>query len=150
MAEAAGLALAILPLIVSAIEHYKDCLGPGKRFYQYASQARKFLRKYEAQHAIFLNQCRLLLEDAVEPEMVDQMLHDNGHPSWKDPKIDEGLQKRLEASYGSCTTVIEDINTALTSLREWSLKLCNAIEQEAKVSDTLTQALDCNDSTDQA
>ena len=133
MAEAAGLALAILPLLISAIEHYDDSLKPFRRICHFSSQVNKFLRRVEAQQAIFLNQCRLLLEESVESDTASQMIKDRQHPFWADTEVDGELQRQLDASLGSCTATVHDINTALKRLREQSAKLNSAVEQETKV-----------------
>jgi hypothetical protein len=133
MAEAAGLALAVLPLLISAAEHYEDCLRPIERFIHFTSRVDRFQQKLTVQRTIFRNQCRILLENIIDHDAVESMLKGKEHPSWQDPQIEEGIIDQLEASEDACVTVITGIQSILKDLEEWSASLAKAIQYDSKV-----------------
>ena len=141
MAEAAGLALAVLPLLISAVEHYEHCLRPIKCFCDFTSQAKQFCKRFDIQKTIFRNQCRLLLQDIVEQEVAQSMLLDQRHPYWIDAEMTALLERQLEASRDSCVAVIEDILAVLAKLQNWSSRLGDAVENDGKVG-SLTVTID--------
>ena len=133
MAEVVGIALGILPLLISAVEHYEHCLRPVKYFCDFTSQAKQFRKRFDTQRTIFRNQCCLLLQDVVEQEAAQSMLLDQKHPFWSDDEIIAQLGKQLESSHDSCVAIIEDVVVVLLKLRSWSARLGEAIEQDGKV-----------------
>lgn len=133
MAEAAGVALAVLPLLISAIEHYEGCLKPVRRFCKFVSQAQRFQKKFDTQRTIFRNQCLLLLLDVLEQETVQFMMTDKANPSWSDRRLDHELQERLGASQDTCISTIEEIASVLRRLQDWSSGLNSAIERVDEV-----------------
>ena len=133
MAEAAGLALAVLPLLISAAEHYEDCLRPLRRFLHFASEVDRFQRKLQIQKTIFRNQCRILLEGVVDHDVAVRMLLDGEHPCWRDPDVEECISNQLEASKDACLSIIDDIRFVLENLENWSLNLSETIQEDGKV-----------------
>ncbi|KAK4695027.1 hypothetical protein P7C71_g2647, partial [Lecanoromycetidae sp. Uapishka_2] len=85
-AEAAGLALAVLPILVHATEHYNDVFRP-------------FIR--------YKNCCRLLLAAVTEYDVASSMLNGPEHPSWMDTKLDNQLIKLLAESREVCVSTIQ-------------------------------------------
>ena len=132
MAEAAGLVLAILPLLISTVEHYEDCLKPIQRLCQFTTQAQRFCKLFGIQKTIFRNQCQLLLQNVLEQEDAHKMMIDQKHPTWTDTKVSAQLEEQLDASRDSCVCVIEEIRAVLRRLQIWSSELNGAIEQEGK------------------
>ena len=128
MAEAAGLALAILPLLVSALENYEACLQPIKTFIRFTSQAQDFQRHLKVQGAIFQNQCRILLAQAVDHDVAGHMLANKQHPAWNEQKIEDAIVQQLEHSKNASVTAISNVLSVLQFLAKWSTTLAHAIE----------------------
>ena len=134
MAEAVGLALAVLPLIISAIEHYGGCTRPFSRYRDFTSRARHFHQKLNTQRTIFRNQCRLLLLEIVEQEIATEMMNDQRHPCWSSAQLDQDLKEQINASQDSCVGVLQEIGAILQRLQKWIDQLEFALEQDTKVS----------------
>ena len=133
MAEAAGLALAVLPLLISAAENYEQCLRPIYRFVHFTSEVSRFQRKLRIQKTIFQNQCRILLEDIVDHDVAVSMLQNMEHPNWQDPDIEGAVSRQLEASRDACVTVVDDSLSVLKDLEDWCRNLADAVQEEGKV-----------------
>ena len=115
----AEVVLGILPLLVSAVEHWDDCLRPFKRYRKFASEVDRFRQHLNVQHTIFRNQCRILLENVTEDDTAVQMLAQWRHPLWSDSEIESELSKRLAESKDACVAAIELIAEKLEDvLRE--------------------------------
>ncbi len=131
--EAAGLALAILPLIVSAAEHYEDCFRPFLRYKKFAKEADSFRELFNVQKTIFRNQCGFLLEEIVDHDAALSILNGASHPSQSDEELDRQLGRLLGDSKESCAAVIEAIQDKLSDIESESQQLGNGIEQERQV-----------------
>ena len=120
--EVAGLALAVLPLLVSAAEHYDDCIRPILRYRKIVKDIQLFQRRLEVQQALFKNQCRIVLEGIVDHDAAVRMLavgHDD--PLWRDAD----LERQLNESFGEC------LRSWVTSIDLTSEKL-QEIEKESR------------------
>ena len=133
MTEAVGVALGGLSLLVSAVEHYEQCLRLLKCFGDFTAQATPFRKQLNIQKTIFRNQCCLLLRNVVEQEVARDMLLNQKHPYWIDAEINTQLEKQLEASNDSRLSVIKDIVAVLVKLQSWRARLDKAAEQDRKV-----------------
>lgn len=132
--EVAGAVLAILPLLVSVTKHYEDCSSCIKRYRSYSSHVKQFQQRLTIQRTIFRNQCRILLEDAVDHETVNQMLGDTTHQEWMNQILDKKVLDLLGISRDACVIAIEEISRILTQLGSESRKLDDAVEQDLKSS----------------
>lgn len=76
--EVLGLVLGILPLIISAIEHYEDILRPINRYRRFLTKAARFHDELETERTVFEAECQLLLGSAVaDLEVAKSMLKDS-------------------------------------------------------------------------
>ena len=55
--EAVGVVLGVLPLIVSAVEHYDDALKPIVRYRHFSSKSKQFHRELDTERTIFRTEC---------------------------------------------------------------------------------------------
>ena len=127
----AGLALGVLPLLISAIEHYDDCLRPFTRYKDFAKKAEQFLSCLGIQKAIFKNQCRILLEEIIEHDVASSMLSASSgaeHPSWSDLELEGQLSRLLGDSRGACITIIKMIEERLREVDGESQELAATID----------------------
>ncbi len=112
MADFAGLGLAIVPLILFAIQHYEHIFEPaiiaanGGR-----TEAGKFQLALDVQKARFENSCRLLLEEVTD--YSNDMFRSHEHPLWSSPDINQRLEARLGNSYRACVSALKLTQRAL-------------------------------------
>lgn len=132
--EVVGVALAILPIIISAVEHYEDCIRPIRRYRKLALEVRDFERRLSIQNIIFLNQCRILLEGIVERERTQRMLiNRSADPSWKDEALERCLDEHLGESKKSCVTSIELIAGRLSLIRNDCQRLRDVVDLDKEI-----------------
>ena len=132
----AGLALGVLPLLISAAEHYDECLRPFIRYKNFAKEADRFLNLLRIQKAIFRNQCRILLEEIIEHDVASSMLDGPSgvdHPSWSDIELEEQLTRLLGESRAACVTTVELIEDRLGDIDTEEEDLATVIDQDSRV-----------------
>ncbi|MCJ1479096.1 hypothetical protein MMC13_007780 [Lambiella insularis] len=132
MAEVIGIVLAILPLLVSAAEHYEDCLQPFIRYRHFSTKLEQFQQRLNIQRTIFRNEVRILLESAIEHEVAVRMLEDKTHPQWQDECLERELLKQLDTSKDAYVTVIRQIEKQLREVEKDSGELERAIDSEGE------------------
>lgn len=131
-----GLALGFLPLLISAAEHYDDCLRPFIRYKKFAKEADRFQNLLGIQKAIFRNQCRILLEGILEHDVASSMLNGSSGanpPSWSDIELEEQLSQLLGESRGACITTVDMIEERLRDIDSESQDLATTIDQDSQV-----------------
>lgn len=131
-----GLALGFLPLLISAAEHYDDCLRPFIRYKTFAKVADRFQNLLGIQKAIFRNQCRILLEGIIEHDVASSMLNGPSganHPSWSDIELEEQLSQLLGESRRACITTVDMIEERLRDIDSESQDLVTTIDQDSQV-----------------
>ena len=132
----AGLVLGVLPLLISAAEHYEDCFRAFRRYRKFNSEVREFRQQFKIQKTIFRNQCRLFLEETVEHDVATKMLEEKGHPYWHDSKVEAELLQQLCVSSDMCVGIIEIIELIkqrLASIGKQSQKLEDIVDQNHEV-----------------
>ena len=133
---AAGLALGVLPLLISAAEHYNDSLRPFTRYKSFAKEADRFQNLLGIQKTVFRNQCRILLEEIVEHDVALSMLDGRSgvdHPSWSSVELEEQLARLLGESRNAYITTAEMIEERLRDIDAESQDLATAIDQDTRV-----------------
>ena len=126
--------LAVLPLIVSAAEHYEDCFRPFVRYRKFNTEVYRFQQRLSIQKTIFRNQCRLLLENVTEHDVAARMLSGPAHPSWSDPKLDRELATLLGSSREDCCNLIASIDDKLHDIDKESQDLGTIMDANPTVS----------------
>lgn len=129
----AEVALALLPLLISAVEHYKNCFRPLIRYRKFTSELDRFQQRLKIQKAIFRNQCRILLENVVHQDVASQMLEEKNHFLWCDAPTEKLLVQQLGSSGEACVAVIELIDERLRGIEKESRGFENIVNQEHKV-----------------
>ena len=73
-AEVAGLVLAILPLCVSALEHYRDELRPFKSLFRYHKEIQRSAEDLGVAYVGFVQTIHLVFEEAgiADPDQLDR------------------------------------------------------------------------------
>ncbi|MCJ1387909.1 hypothetical protein MMC18_000752 [Xylographa bjoerkii] len=116
MAEAAGLVLAVIPLVISALEHYAEGVSTITKWWSYKRELNSLVRVLDAEYARFLGTCEKLLHGLVSPAELKALIEYPGGPLWKNEVIDKKLKMRLQSSYSSYLRSIEDMAEAVKEL----------------------------------
>lgn len=132
MAEA-GLILAVIPLIISAADHYEDCIQPLKRYRNFAAEATKYQLSFGTQKTIFRNESRLLLEKIVDPAVAGAMLLDSNHPDWNSQLYEERFVTLLGESREAYVATVLQITNILTQVKQENRKLEKTFELASEV-----------------
>jgi hypothetical protein len=112
-ATAAGLALGVIPLLISAVENYEITFQPFVTYRHHIREIRKFATRLDTQRAIFHNECQVLLS-AVGQNLAD-VLENRQHPARNDAE----LSSRLESLLGnSCDICVSTVNLIIDTLEE--------------------------------
>ena len=138
----AEVSLAIVPLLISAAEHWHSCVKPFKRFRKFSTEVDCFQERLKVQHTIFRNQCRILLENVIQDDDAPkQMLTEPGHPSWADPELERHLNCHLAESKDACLTIIRLMCERLQNVNQESHDLGEIVAQDKQVQEPSTTAL---------
>ena len=116
MAEAAGLVLAVNPLIISALEHYAEGVSTIHKWWKYKRDLNSLVRVLDAEYARFLGTCEKLLHDLVTTTELKFLIDHPGGPLWKDKSLDNKLKMRLQSSYSPYLRSIDDMTDAVKEL----------------------------------
>lgn len=129
----AGLVIGVLPLLISAAEHYNDCFQAFRRYRKLTSEVKEFGQLFKIQKTIFRNQCRLFLEDAIEHDVAAKMLDEKDHPYWHDSSVEAELVEQLGGSRDACVAVIKSIMQRLEDIGKESQRLECIVNQSQEV-----------------
>lgn len=116
--EVVGVVLGVLPLLISAAEHYEDVFKPFRRFKKCAPELEMYQQQLKTQKMIFLNQCQLLLTALTNRESAKEMLREKDHPSWRDDALKRRIADQLGNSREACEATVQLIAGKLKSIEE--------------------------------
>jgi hypothetical protein len=144
--EAVGFVLGILPLLISAAEHYDDVFKPFKRYRKFAPELENYQQQLGTQKTIFRNECHWLLATLIGRQTAREMLKDRAHASWVDSDLDEKFARQLGESGAACKTIIGSIQAKLKIIEEESESFGLVIQQSIPVSVIIQKSypLDCS------
>jgi hypothetical protein len=119
--EAAGLALAILPLLANQIDAYARGIEKIKGLRRYRREFKGYSIGLKTQYAILLNTLEQALEGVVNDEdQVSELIRDTKGDGWKDPDLERRLRSKLRREYD---VYIENITEICERLERLSRKL---------------------------
>lgn len=107
--EAAGLALAIIPICTTGIAEYDSALDKVKRFRQWQFQLPRCVRRLRRQRYELELSMRLLLSAVVPHGTLESMLSDPVGPAWRDQSLVAKLRNRHGRLYPVFEEAILDI-----------------------------------------
>lgn len=131
--EAVGLALAIIPLMVSARQRYEDCFRPFLKYERFTKEADVFRKLFSVQKTIFRNQCAFLLQELIEHDAALAILNGTRHLSEFDDDLEQRLNELLGVSKEACAAIMNAIHDKLLDMEGESQQLETAIQQERQV-----------------
>ena len=130
MVEVAGIVLGVLPLLISAVEHYEDCWRPFVRYRKFHSKFDAFQQRLKTQKVVFYNESRILLETVLERDIANTMLEDSSHINWSKQDVEEQLGIQLDSSRDACIGIITQISEQLKIVEDDRKGLESIIEHE--------------------
>jgi hypothetical protein len=120
--EIAGVLLGTFPLIISGIEHWRNCAKVGGYFWKVRKEYSRCKSDINFHEILYKRNLKeLLLPIVAEAGDVDVLIGDPGGKGWKDQKLQEKLADRLQESYQVYVEVIEEMNE---TAEELSKDLC--------------------------
>lgn len=140
-AEVVSLVLGVLPLIISAAEHYEDVFKPIKRYRNFAPEVKLFQQAVGTQKTIFRNECHLLLATLTSRQMARAMLKEHTHPSWIDPELDEKFASQLGESGSACKCIVTTIEINLQEIEGEIDSYGKILQESNQVSTIFTKAM---------
>lgn len=100
MAEIAGVVLGGFPLIISALEHYREGFEPLQEWWKFESDFSNFIEELGTQQTRFdMNLERLLDPFVTSGSQMNALLDQRNPEAWQDPALKRDIQKRLGSSY---------------------------------------------------
>ncbi|KAF2750320.1 hypothetical protein M011DRAFT_474775 [Sporormia fimetaria CBS 119925] len=114
--EVAGLTLGALPLLISAIESYNEGLDPIKSFIRWERELPQLIRKLRNEHVHFAQTMRLLLEPITTEFELADMLAEPAGPLWKDHRMVNKLQDKLQESFGAYQNTMADVDRIMKKI----------------------------------
>lgn len=115
--ETAGVILAVFPLVISALEHYREGFEPLKDWWKFRTEFLTLIHSTGLQSVRFLENIEEILSPIVESdEEYDALMKDPGGPAWRNPEMEERLRRRLPKSYEWYCATIEEMNGVMTKL----------------------------------
>ncbi|RPA85648.1 hypothetical protein BJ508DRAFT_411662 [Ascobolus immersus RN42] len=117
--EVAGLILGGIPLLLEALDRYKELYRGTKSWLRFRSSFRKYHQEVTIQLTSFSENLEELLESIVCSDYELQLLLDNpGGSPWEDPRIEDKLRQLLPRSYESYMSLIADVNEIIAKIED--------------------------------
>ena len=114
--EIAGIVLAALPIIISALEHYESGLDRARSFFKWGDVLEKALRELWIQHSYFELTLRNLLASIASLPQINEMMVDPLSPLWQSQELSEALEEKLGPAHKVYVHLVQEIGTQLKTL----------------------------------
>ena len=130
--EAAGLALTVLPLIISVAKNYRKLVStPFCRYQNFADEAGRYVVHLKNQHACFETKCIYLLAHVTSEELASSIINaPHEHASEVMTQVGERLESILSNSRDTLIQTVTVINAVLTEILKDGERLSSAIKAE--------------------
>ncbi|CAF3628609.1 unnamed protein product [Fusarium graminearum] len=110
--EVAGIVLGGIPLVISALEHYKNGVSLIQRYRRYERELQRLIRNLETEQVKLQNVCEKLLDGIVSPSLIDKMVENPGGELWSKQETQKAIRTRLWKSWDVFERTLRDIQTA--------------------------------------
>lgn len=120
--EVLGVVLGLLPLVISAAEHYEDVCQPFTRYRDFHKGVQRFQSSLRTQRRIYLNSSLLLLQHITDHDTASQILSSSLEMS---KEFKEALANALGSSGEECMEIIQTIKETLQKINDekfWELE----------------------------
>lgn len=110
--EVAGVVLGTIPLLISALEHYKEGISTIRTWRNYDRELRSLIRNLETERVRFQDICEKLLVGLVSQCQIESMVDDPFGPAWHEERIRAKIQARLWRSFSNFEDIVKDMEEA--------------------------------------
>lgn len=114
----AGLVLATFPLIISALEHYREGFGSLRIWWRFRTEYLDYINIVGIQDVLFRENLEELLSPIVSAAELDALLKEPGGEAWREPGLEERLHDRLPNSYVNYCQTIGKFNGVMAKLAD--------------------------------
>jgi len=114
--EIAGLVLAVIPLFISAIEHYEDGLKPLRAFAYYREELAQYRMKLTTEYGLYYNALEELLVDVVPEDQLHDMIAQGYGSHWKNAALEGKLKTRLGSVYNTYFLVMQQMQHVMARI----------------------------------
>lgn len=125
MAEFAGLAVGIIPLVHCVVKGYRKLNTGFSSIRNYSKEIKNFTIKVDLQKVFFDAMCEEILSEVVEQHIAVAMVANDTHPSWSSDTVKADVVKLLGPnvdlwmrSISLVEDKIEDLDARTTNLVE--------------------------------
>ena len=117
--EAAGLVLAVFPIVVNGLQQFTEGLETIKNWRRYHRELAKYSRTLETQRIVYLNTIERLFEGIIQSnDELEAFMKDPAAAFSRNPQYEERLSTRLGRSYGNFSRIMADMLDALKLARK--------------------------------
>ena len=117
--EIAGLLLGSFPLLISALEHYRETAEVLEDWWQIKKEYKKCKNEIKVQELAFENNLeRFLLPLVVDDDEIYSLIAEPGGSKWKNQALEDKLRSRLPKSYDLFLDTIKDIRGTMDGLKD--------------------------------
>ena len=120
--ETPALVLGAIPLVIAALEHYEEIIGPAKAFVRFHGELDRAIRELRNQHTLFEQSIELLLRPITTDEELSEMVDNTKSNLWQDSAIEHQLRRNLGKAYPSYMATVDDIQKVMIGI---AMKLDN-------------------------
>lgn len=117
MAEAVGVVLGVVSLIVSAVENYHNTTNFFKTIKHFPRKLKEFLQVLETQELCFRKANERLLNSIVNEDQARQMLANPGHDNWHDEDIARKYSMLLGGSVRGFESAVVLVSEKLITIK---------------------------------
>ncbi|GAB7349706.1 hypothetical protein MBLNU459_g0447t1 [Dothideomycetes sp. NU459] len=114
--EVVGLVLGVLPLCISALEHYEKGLGPVTAMVKYRRELARYRCRLAVQYALYSQTIEYLLTPIVEEDQLESMFAQDFGELWKQPDIAGRLEDHLGSVHEAYHYTLMDIQEVIEEL----------------------------------
>lgn len=116
--EAAGFVLAAFPLLISALEDYRQGWEILEDWWKIKREYKKCQQNIKLQKLVFEENLEQLLSTLVyDEDELKLLIADPGGDRWRDVGLEQGLKERLPRSYDIYLETIGEIKSIMESLK---------------------------------
>ncbi|KAF2401726.1 hypothetical protein EJ06DRAFT_528881 [Trichodelitschia bisporula] len=117
--EVAGLVLGAFPLLITALEHYRESAEVLSDWWKFKREYRKWKDEVRFHQLAFeQNLEKYLLPLIVDDDELQSLISDPGGERWRHPELEERLKTRLPRAYDLYISTIGDMNETMVELQK--------------------------------
>lgn len=114
--EAASLALAVLPIVISVAENFSSAARALKRYRNFSLEVGHLSKLVRLQRTIFQGEIQSLLASCVGWDRAEQLLHNADQSGWDDKDLEESFVARLGNTREPFLELVQWINAELSEM----------------------------------